>query len=142
MGLSLALAADGAQVGRREYRLATAVVPNSTGVDLHIEFTGGWLPREPGGSLQVPAHRCLEGEGAIRVGSRGERGTVRLAFAARGGGTVGELTSSCGAEKAEVVGAQFQWIGIPSNGGPCQIRVRPPEARSLCLEVLAWRPAG
>jgi len=148
------LTVEGDEVGRREYRLATVVVPAASAGAPIFEFVGGWLPVEPGGSRQVVARRCARGEATIVVHGATEPGAVRLALtvpkeAARAA-TV-EVTASCTAERAEVRGPELQWISIPIAAAAaepdCEIRLRPaapatvaPEnERSVCLEVLAWR---
>lgn len=150
-----ALEVEGAEVGRREYRLATVVVPAASAGAPTFEFAGGWLPVEPGGSRQVIARRCARGEAAITVRGVASPGTVRLGSSVpKGASGAVEVTASCTAERAEIRGPEFQWVSIPignaAAGPDCEIRLRPaaptsvdPEnERSVCLEVLAWRPVG
>ncbi|HEX9687956.1 MAG TPA: hypothetical protein VGB47_02655 [Thermoanaerobaculia bacterium] len=147
------LAVDGEEVGRREYRLATLVVPAADGYSPSFEFTGAWLPVEPGSSKQVVARRCLPGEGAIAVVEPPSEGTVRLAAsiqtsdgAAAGGAW--RVSASCSPQAMEISGDELQWVGFPLTSAgepPCEIRFTPPgsagSVQPLCLEVLAWRPS-
>ena len=147
------LAVDGVEVGRREYRLATLVVPAADGPSPSFEFTGAWLPVEPGSSKQVVARRCLPGEGTIVVAPP-SAGTVRLAASIKtsdGAATGGawRVSASCSPQAREISGAELQWVGFPltsAGESPCEIRFTPPgsatSAQPLCLEVLAWRPSG
>jgi hypothetical protein len=150
------LSVDGEEVGRSEYRLGTVMVPERAGPAPSFEFKGGWLPVEPGGSRQVLARRCLKGEGSIAVVAPPSAGTVRVAASIRAEGTTPgagayRVSASCSTQAAEVSGAELRWIGFsvsPSTGEPpCEIRFTPivssaQTSRPLCLEVLAWRPAG
>jgi hypothetical protein len=145
------------EVGRREYRVATVVVPAAEAGTPTYDFAGGWLPAEPGGSKQVITRRCARGDAWIAVRGVASPGTVvlgssvpKLASGAWGGAVA--LTASCAAERGQVNGPELQWTRIPvasSAAEPaCEIRFTPvfPAAganeRSVCLEVLAWRPAG
>lgn len=145
------LAVDGEEVGRREYRLATLVVPPGGGPAPTFAFTGGWMPIEPGPSKQVVARRCLRGEGRIAVGSPPAGGTVRLAAS-----TITEspaapwtVTSSCSPATASVSRTEIEWASFPVAETPalpaCEIRFTPPASGAppaLCLEALAWRPGS
>lgn len=152
-----ALDSGGDEVGRREYRVATVVVPAEPGGTPSYEFAGGWVPAEPGGSKQVITRRCARGESTIGVSGVAAPGTVvvgasvpKLASGASGGAV--EVTTSCGAEGGHVNGPEIQWMRIPvapsASNPACEIRFTPvlpaagPNERSVCLEVLAWRPAG
>jgi hypothetical protein len=151
------LETGGDEVGRREYRVATVVVPPpETGTPTY-DFGGGWLPAEPGGSKQVVTRRCARGEATITVRGVASSGTVVLGSSVPklGSGSWGgavDVTASCTADRGQVNGPELQWTRIPvaaSAAEPaCEIRFTPvlPAAggneRSLCLEVLAWRPAG
>jgi len=145
------LAVDGEEVGRREYRLAALVVPAADGPSPSFEFTGTWLPVEPGSSKQVVARRCLTGEGAIVVAPP-SAGTVRLAASIKtsdGAATGGawRVSASCSPEALEISGAELQWVGFPVNSAgesPCEIRFAQTGSAgsALCLEVLAWRASG
>jgi hypothetical protein len=151
------LDAAGDEVGRREYRVGTLVVPAAEAGTPTYDFGGGWLPEEPGGSKQVLIRRCARGEATIAVRGVASSGTVVLGSSVPklGSGSWGgavALTSSCAAERGQVNGPELQWTRIPvaaSTADPaCEIRFTPvpPAAggteRSVCLEVLAWRPAG
>jgi len=145
------------EVGRREYRVATVVVAAAQARSPTYDFAGGWLPAEPGGSKQVITRRCARGEATIAVRQAASSGTVVLGsrvpkLSSGGWGGAVEVTASCAAERGQVNGPELQWTRIPiasSSAEPaCEIRFRPvpPVAganeRSVCLEVLAWRPAG
>jgi hypothetical protein len=147
----------GDEVGKREYRVGTLVVPaDETGTPAYA-FSGGWLDAEPGGSKQVLARRCARGEATIGVRGVASPGALvvgasvpKLASGAWGGAVA--VTSSCSADRADVKGPELQWMHIPvapSAAEPaCEVRFTPiPPAsggneRSICVEVLAWRPAG
>lgn len=152
-----AIETAGDEVGKREYRVATVVVPSAESGTPTYEFGGGWLDPEPGGTKQVITRRCSRGEATIAVRGVGSPGTVvlgssvpKLASGSWGGAV--DVTSSCSAERAQVNGPELQWTRVPVAPAPaepaCEIRFTPapPVAggneRSLCLEVLAWRPAG
>ncbi len=152
-----ALETAGDEVGKREYRVATLVVPaEKTGTPAY-DFAGGWLPPEAGGSKQVITRRCAAGEASIAVRGVAAPGILLIGSSvpklASGewGGAVG-VTATCGAERQEINGPEVQWSRIPivpSAADPvCEIRFAPipPAAggneRSVCLEVLAWRPGG
>lgn len=152
-----ALDAGGDEVGRREYRVATVVVPPAGDATPAYDFGGGWLPEEPGGSKQVLVRRCAQGEASIAVRGVAAPGTVLLGasvpkLASGGWGGAVAVTASCAADRGEVKGPEVQWTRIPvapSAAEPaCEIRFTPvPPAtggneRSICLEVLAWRPAA
>lgn len=152
------LQVDGEEVGRREYRLATLVVPAAPGPAPTFEFRGVWLPVEPGSSKQVVARRCLAGEGSIAVMAPPTAGTVCVAASIRtgdaGGGTGGpwRVSSSCSPATAEISGTELQWTGFdvaPAGGdSSCEIAFTPPlperetYLHQLCLEVLTWRPVA
>jgi hypothetical protein len=147
----------GDEVGKREYRVGTLVVPPDEAGTPAYKFSGGWLDAEPGGSKQVLARRCARGEATIGVGGVASAGTLvvgssvpKLASGAWGGAVA--VTSSCSGDRAEIKGPELQWTRIPvapAAGEPaCEVRFTPvPPAsggneRSICVEVLAWRPAG
>lgn len=146
-----------AEVGRREYRVATLVVPaEGTGTPTY-DFDGGWLPDEPGGSKQVLTRRCARGEASIAVRGVASAGTVLLAssvpkLASGAWGGAAAVTASCAADRTELNGPELQWTRIPvapsASDPACEIRFTPvPPApagneRSVCLEVLAWRSGG
>lgn len=149
-----ALEAAGDEVGRREYRVATLVVPPEPVAKPDYAFGGDWLA-EPGGSKQVIERRCARGEGTIAVRGVASAGTLligssvpKLASGAWGGAVA--VTATCGTERYEINGPEVQWTRIPvapSAADPaCEVRFTPipPAAggneRSVCLEVLAWRP--
>lgn len=152
-----ALDAAGDEVGKREYRVATVVVPAAEAGTPAYDFGGGWLDAEPGGSKQVLTRRCARGEATIAVRGVASPGTVvlgssvpKLASGSWGGAV--DVTASCSAERAQVNGPELQWARVPvapaAAEPACEIRFTPvpPVAggneRSFCLEVLAWRPAG
>jgi hypothetical protein len=149
------LVVEGEEVGRREYRLATLVVPSSAAPSPTFQFSSAWLPIEPGPSKQVVARRCLRTEGSILVLSPPSPGRVRLAASLTAGGSASasvgwKVSASCTSKSVDVTGTDPQWIGFPmvpaATEPPCEIHFTPPapapaDARSLCLEVLAWRPA-
>ena len=152
-----ALETAGDEVGKREYRVATLVVPADKNGTPAYDFAGGWLPPEPGGSKQVITRRCAAGEASIAVRGVAAPGILligssvpKLASGAWGGAVA--VTATCGAERQEINGPEVQWSRIPiapSAADPaCEIRFAPvpPAAggneRSVCLEVLAWRPGG
>jgi hypothetical protein len=149
------LAVEGEEVGRREYRLATLVVPSSAAPSPTFQFSSAWLPIEPGPSRQVVARRCLRTEGSISVLSPPLPGSVRLAASLTAGGSASasvgwKISANCTSQSVEVTGTDLQWVGFPivpaATAPPCEIHFAPPapapgDARSLCLEVLAWRPA-
>jgi hypothetical protein len=147
------LVVPGEEVGRREYRLATLIVPPSSPPSPSFQFAGGWLPVEPGSSKQVVARRCLWGEGSIAVVAPPGPGTVRVAASLRAGQGPGvaaawRVSASCSTEVAEILGTELEWAGFPVSARtgepPCEIRFTPPPGATqlLCLEVLAWRPSG
>jgi hypothetical protein len=152
------LQADGEEVGRREYRLATLVVPASPPPAPTFEFRGVWLPVEPGSSKQVVARRCLAGEGSIAAVAPPSAGTVRVAASIRSGdasGTTGgpwRVSSSCSPATAEISGIELRWgafdVAPAEANSSCEIAFTPPlperetYLHQLCLEVLSWRPAG
>jgi hypothetical protein len=150
------LAVDGEEVGRREYRIATLVVPADTAPAPAFEFAGAWKPVESGSSKQVIARRCLSAGGSISVTSPSSAGTVRVAASIVAGGPPGStpwrVDASCSPETLEVVGQEVQWTGFSvvaaAQGPACEIRFTPPAAMGgkglhlLCLEVLAWRPGA
>ncbi|HSD73005.1 MAG TPA: hypothetical protein VLE54_09440 [Thermoanaerobaculia bacterium] len=150
------LVVEGEEVGRREYRLATLVVPSVPVPSPTFQFSGAWLPVEPGSSKQVVARRCLRTEGAISVSSPPSPGAVRVAASVATSGPAStsaawRVSASCTSETLEVTKPQLEWIGfpmVPTAAGPaCEIRFTPPalpstELRTLCLEALAWRPAA
>jgi hypothetical protein len=148
------LVVPGEEVGRREYRLATLVVPPSSPPSPTFEFAGPWFPVEPRSSKQVVARRCLPGEGAIAVVAPPSAGTVRLATSIKtsdGAATGGawRVSASCSPQVLDISGAELQWVGFPltsAGESPCEIRFTPHgsagSAQPLCLEVLAWRPSG
>jgi hypothetical protein len=152
-----AIEADGDEVGKREYRVATLVVPAEKVGTPAYDFAGGWLAPEPGGSKQVITRQCAVGEASITVRGVVSPGILllgssvpKLASGAWGGAVA--VTATCGADRGEINGPEVQWSRIPiapSSADPaCEIRFTPvpPAAganeRSVCLEVLAWRPAG
>ena len=152
------LQVDGEEVGRREYRLATLVVPAAPLPAPTFEFRGVWLPVEPGSSKQVVSRRCLAGDGSIAVIAPPAAGTVRVAASVRSGdarrgvGSPLRAASSCSSATAEISGNELQWTGFdvaPAGGdSSCEIVFTPlpPERQThldqLCVEVLAWRSAG
>jgi hypothetical protein len=150
------LATDGEEVGRREYRLGSLVSPAADPPAPRFEFSGGWLPVEPGSSKQVVARRCLRGEGRISVLTAPSGGTVRVAasiLSAEGssaGSVAGawRISATCARESLEVSGREMQWVDFPvaaeAAAPSCEIRFTPPidSPDPLCLEVLAWRPAA
>jgi hypothetical protein len=148
------LAVEGEEVGRREYRLATLVVPPSVPPAPSFQFAGGWLPVEPGSSKQVVARRCLHGDGSIAVAGPPGPGAVRVAAslietgAPSGPGAAWRVSASCSPEVVEVSGTALTWAGFPVTAEPaappCEIRFSSSSgsAQALCLEVLAWRPAA
>jgi hypothetical protein len=148
------LDAAGDEVGRREYRVGTLVVPAAEAGTPTYDFAGGWLPAEPGGSKQVLTRRCARGEASIAVRGVASPGSVvlaasvpKLASGAWGGAV--SVTASCSAERGELNGPELQWTRVPvapsASEPACEIRFTPvpPAAggneRSVCLEVLAWR---
>jgi hypothetical protein len=147
------LTVEGEEVGRREYRLATLVVPAAPGASPSFKFSGGWRPIEPGSSKQVLARRCLGTDGRIAVVAPPSQGTVLVAASILSAGTSGagwRVSASCSPETMEVTGAALRWVGFPiapaTGTAPCEIRFTPPPpggnpGQSLCLEVLAWKPA-
>jgi hypothetical protein len=147
------LTVDGEEVGRQEYRLSTLVVPKAAPPAPSFQFTGGWLPVEPGSSKQVVARRCLWGEGSIAVVAPPGPGTVRVAATLKAGQGPGvaaawRVSASCSPEVAEIFGSELEWAGFPvaaaAGEPPCEIRLTPPAGATqlLCLEALAWRPSG
>lgn len=151
------LEAAGDEVGKREYRVATLVVPAAEAGTPAYDFTGGWLDPEPGGSRQVLVRQCARGEATIAVRGVTSPGTLvlassvpKLASGAWGGAVA--VTASCSADRAEIKGPELQWTRIPiapSAAEPaCEVRFVPVppvsggNERSICLEVLAWRDAG
>jgi hypothetical protein len=147
------LATDGEEVGRREYRLGSLVSPAADPPAPRFDFSGGWLPVEPGSSKQVVARRCLRGEGRISVLSAPSGGTVRVAasvLAPEGSSSTGawRIAATCAGESLEVSGPEMRWVDFAVAAGaaapPCEIRFTPPvdSPDPLCLEVLAWRPAA
>jgi len=148
------LAVEGEEVGRREYRLATLVVPPAAPPSPSFQFAGGWLPVEPGSSKQVVARRCLRGEGSISVGGPPGQGTVRVAASLPGSpspsgpGAAWRVSASSTGEVVEVSTTALAWAGFPVSGQPAappsEIRFTPSPGSSqvLCLEVLAWRPTA
>jgi hypothetical protein len=151
------LETSGDEVGKREYRVATLVVPDAEAGTPAYDFTGGWLDPEPGGSKQVLVRRCARGEATIAVRGVTSPGTLvlassvpKLASGAWGGAVA--VTASCSAERTEIKGPELQWTRIPiapSAAEPaCEVRFVPVppvsggNERSICLEVLAWREAG
>ena len=151
-----ALQTEGDEVGRREYRVATLVVPPEPGGTPDFAFGGDWLA-EPGGSKQVIERRCARGEGTIAVRGVASAGTLligasvpKLASGSWGGAVA--VTATCAPDRAELNGPEIQWARIPvapSTADPaCEVRFTPvpPAAggreRSVCLEILAWRPAA
>ncbi|MEO8348742.1 MAG: hypothetical protein ABI610_07505 [Acidobacteriota bacterium] len=148
---------SGDAVGKREYRVATVVVPAAEAGTPTYDFTGGWLDAEPGGSKQVITRRCAQGEATIAVRGVASPGTVvlgasvpKLASGSWGGAV--DVTASCAAERAQVNGPELQWARVPiapsASEPACEIRFAPVptatggNARSVCLEILAWRPSG
>lgn len=146
------LAVDGEEVGRREYRIATLVVPADTVPSPAFEFAGAWRPVESGSSKQVVARRCLSAGGSISVTSPSSAGTVRVAASIVAGSAPWRVDASCSPETLEVVGQEVQWTGFSvvaaAQGPACEIRFTPLAAMGgkglhlLCLEVLAWRPGA
>jgi hypothetical protein len=145
------LAVAGEEVGRREYRLATLVVPPSSPSSPTFEFAGAWFPVEPRPSKQVLTRRCLGGEGRIVVGATPSPGTVRLAASLKTEGSPGgggwNVSSTCSPASVEVSGSELVWASFaaPATGPPpCEIRFTRPAsaAHPLCVDVLAWRPDG
>jgi hypothetical protein len=136
-------------VGRREYRGATVVVPGGGGAGTRFELSGGWGPLEPGTDQQILARRWLKGPGAIRVTDIQGRGSVRLLLNVleRGPKDI-EVSNGCQPGKAERLGPGHRWFSFEGRSGACEIRLEPapssdpvsggPE-RSLWLESLAWR---
>lgn len=148
------LAVEGEEVGRREYRLATLVAPSVPVPSPTFQFSGAWLPVEPGSSKQVVARRCLRGEGSISISSPPSPGQVRLAASvATGSAAVAsaawKLSASCTSSTLDMTRPELEWSGfpvVPSDGAACEIRFTPPapappDARLLCVEALAWKPA-
>lgn len=142
------LSTAGPQVGKREYRLATIVVPETAPPAPTFAWTGSWGRAEAGSSKQIPARRCLAGEARLSPTLPGP-GSIRLALTAEPGAegvAPFEVTTSCrdGPPLAGTTG--FQWIGIDVVGSamerPCDIRLRPSSSGRVCLEALAWRPEG
>lgn len=151
------LDSGGDEVGRREYRVASVVVPAAQAGTPTYDFAGGWMPAEPGGTKQVITRRCALGEATIAVRGVASPGTVVLGssvpkLASGGWGGAVDVTASCAADREQVNRPEIQWTRIPVAASPaepaCEIRFTPvpPAAggneRSVCLEVLAWRPAG
>ena len=145
------LAVEGEEVGRREYRLATLVVPSVAAPAPAFQFSGGWQPVEPGSSKQVVARRCLRTDGSISV-SAPAPGRVRVATSLLTGGPTAagsgwKVSASCASKSLDVTETELQWVSFPVvPGEPCQLGFAPPSqssgaAPALCLEVLAWRPA-
>lgn len=144
----------GDEVGKREYRVGTVVVPAESGGTPTYDFGGGWFPPEPGGSKQILVRQCARGEATIGLRGVTSPGTLVLAgsvpklVSGAWGGAVA-VTSSCSADRAEVNGPELQWIRIPvapaAAEPACEVRFTPiPPAspgneRSICIEVLAWR---
>jgi hypothetical protein len=147
------LAVGGEEVGRREYRLATLVVPPAAPPSPSFQFAGGWRPVEPGSSKQIVARRCLSGEGSISVVGPPGRGTVRVAASLprtgtpSGPGAPWRVSASCSPEAVEVSTTELTWAGFPVAGEApepgCEIRFTPTPGseQAICLEVLAWRAA-
>lgn len=150
-----ALESGGDEVGRREYRVASVVVPATQAGTPTYDFAGGWMPAEPGGTKQVITRRCARGEATIAVRGVASTGAVVLGanvpkLASGGWGGAVDVTASCAPDRGQVNGPEIQWTRIPvapSSAEPaCEIRFAPvpPAAggneRSVCLEVLAWRP--
>lgn len=151
------LEAAGDEVGKREYRVATLVVPDAEAGTPAYDFTGGWLDPEPGGSKQVLVRRCARGKATIAVRGVTSAGTLVLAssvpkLASGAWGRAVAVTASCSTDRAETKGPELQWTRIPvapsASEPACEIGFTPvpPAAagneRSVCLEVLAWRGAG
>jgi hypothetical protein len=118
-----------------------------------FQFSGGWLPVEPGTSKQVVARRCLWGEGSIAVAAPPGPGTVRLAASLKAGQGPGvpaawRVSATCSPEVTEILGSELEWAGFVIKAAPgeppCEIRFSPPAGGTqlLCLEVLAWRPSA
>ncbi len=145
----------GPDVGRREYRVATVVVPGGPPRAPRFEFSGEWERLSAGRDEQIPGRRWLKGRGKILVQGIEGSGVARLLLFLPGPGTV-TLSSTCASGKEELLKPGHRWLGVPLDGrareGACEIVFEPAgptgapasraESRPLCLEILAWRPAS
>ena len=145
-GFRWPLAADGPDVGRREYRVASVEAGGAIPNQPRFLFAGGWRPVLEGESLQAVGRRCLDGNGEVAV--RGPHGAGTMRMLLRGTLAEGSLASDCAAVelRPDATGARWADVGIGSE--PCHIRFAgsatspPAPGPGLCLDVLSWNPEG
>jgi len=116
------LTSDGAELGRREYRIAALEVPAAgSSPPARFDFSGEWGPTEPDPSVQVLARRRLNGPASLRFSAAaGAQGSVRLALTVQTAPIRVESDCAPGATRLE---PGYHWIGFDlSAGGICTIR--------------------
>jgi len=140
----------GEEVGRREYRLATVVVPAPGGPSLG--FGGSWTDIESGTDQQVLARRWLFGPGSIAFSGISGRGAIVIDALVSEGVTGGvALSTTCGRATETTLAPGHRSIELEVEAGPsrsCLVTLTPrhgpaPGATArgaLCLELVAWRP--
>lgn len=162
------LAFEGGGTDRYEYRVATVEIPAGGPDPPAIRFSPSWSPTLAGADRQVVAFRWLSGSGAIHLEETADGGTLWLALRVPGaqagdmrrrmvepseGGDgvpgVG-VAADCGAFQSQVSGEGLHGldVSIPAGSDGCGVTLEPNyvmesvagEARSVVLEVLAWRP--
>ena len=144
-GRRWALAAGGAELARREYRIAALDVPApGSAPPARFDFTGQWGPVEPDPSKQVLARRRLNGPASLRFSAgAGVRGSVQLAITVHAAPLTVE--SDCGPATRLEPGYHWVRFDLPP-GGMCDIRFPDAPTRASgsadSLESAARRAAG
>jgi hypothetical protein len=157
------------EVAKREYAVATLVVPPPGANDPTVRFSESWLPPEAGSDRQILVSRRLLGDapGTLQFGPLAAPGVIHLGLLIPGDTASGarlevleggsqpkvRIVSSCGGEQAEVAGhGRFDVdIAVPAAPAPvtCEISIDPnfrwttslhAEATSVRLEELDWSP--
>ena len=141
------LAAGGAELGRREYRVATLEVPAPEAAPAaRFDFSGEWGPLEPDPSVQVLGRRRLHGPASLRFSANaGSQGSVDLALTVKG--TPITVESDCSRGTAARLEPGYHWVrfDLPA-GGICDIRFPDAPSRTSgpaeTLESAAQRAAS
>ncbi len=168
-GARWALEAEGEDVDRKEYAVATVEVPDASQAPM-FSFSTTWAPIEGGADQQILGRRWLTAAGEIQVREIAKPGSVwmvlripqprpdaqSLDLEAGAAQPLVLVSQGCGGAEVSISGAGVHEIELPMGDRPgeeppttCEIRVRPNfrllekatmQAVTVSLENLAWAP--